>query len=163
MIPKLLYVDQVTGDILQTQGPRKAAHLTPARSAPRLTMQRDLWTTGRQWKECIFTHPDEHSLEEETMATELRAQLRHSNGLRTWWTKEGLYFECKDLADGPMTRLRNNRRNSRDAFMRSALGGVPLDTIVLRNAQGQRQLWRDHRTLKQDTKNKTVGDLTEVN
>lgn len=153
---------QVVGEILQAKDTQKDIHITPAMTAPKQSVRNDIWQTGRPWVERLFAQPTECLTKESNGARKLRKKLRHSDGLRTRWQIEGLHCEFRELATGEMTKMTKVLRKQAGEFIPHAIGRIPLDTIELWNAQGERNEWRDFKALTAGAKHKHVKDLLEV-
>lgn len=150
------------GDILQTNARTTADHVVPIETQPIKRIREDMRLTGRPWTQLLFTEHDKGDKYMGPDVRELRSQLRHNKGLSTRWQTEGLKCECKGLAHGPMLKMILTRKSTRGEFMIQTFGQVPLTTVALWNVHGERNDWKDYRTLFTDAKNKTSRDIVQV-
>lgn len=81
---------QLVGDILQVRDTGTTKWLVPMQGTPKQGPQGTIWETGRPWAALHWHTAQGHVAENGDEIRKMRAALRHSKGVTTRWSNEGI-------------------------------------------------------------------------
>ncbi|KAG6947070.1 hypothetical protein JG688_00015711 [Phytophthora aleatoria] len=133
---------QTAGELLQEATKQNRGPLVPIRQTVAAKVRDSLWATGRPWVESSWVEPEREVPEGGNSDEDLRALLRHSNGLVTRWNSNGLRCSFEGLANSEFMKTKRQREVESGAFSYEAFLRLPAATIKPRNASGEQRPWK---------------------
>lgn len=153
---------QIAGDILKERDGGDRGNLVPTSRQPSSKMRETLWRTGSPWTGFLFAEPGVDGGYDEVAAQEMRKALKRSSQVRLRWSAEGLTFQCEGAIADKMRHTKTVRQEVRGDFCQGALRSVPLRTLMLWDARGERCNWGAYKKLITKVADKCVGELLQV-
>jgi ribonuclease HI len=153
---------QVIGDILQRRDGEQTTHLFPQEGRPRQGIRSTLWATGRPWAELHFHEQNAPPGDDTEEKRRIRAMLRHSAGVTTRWTNEGLEVQCTGPAREALLRSKRQRREVAGECMVQAVHGRRLKQLWIATASGEEWKAAEVARWYTDAANTTVGQVMDI-